>query len=260
MANQAPVSPTTGEPVSVVAARNRLGIYLLIVIDAMGTIALIISYSYLWALNVNNGWAPPGSQFSDFMSNGNAPSATGTSFAPDLPFWIITGVVVLMAVMAWWCYRLVRRGDHALATTVAAATLVVSIAALVAQWWQISTLPFGSGNGTYASAVLMLLAGNIAHLLIVIFLLVAITNRVRMGLVSASNPSHAQFVAIWMTWIAIAFVLGAFVTTIMKESPNDNPTRFGGFEPRSAQVSPSPSPSPSGSPSPSASPSASASS
>ena len=43
MANQAPVSPTTGEPVSVVAARNRLGIYLLIVIDAMGTIALIMA-------------------------------------------------------------------------------------------------------------------------------------------------------------------------------------------------------------------------
>lgn len=251
MANQAPVSPTTGEPVSVVAARNRLGLYLLIVIDAMGSIALVITYAYLWALNVNNGWAPPGSQFSDFMSNGNAPSATGTSFAPDLPFWIVAGLAVVMAGLAWWSYRLVRRGDHALATTVAASALVLALVTIAVQWWQISTLPFGVQNGTYASAVFVLLGSNIAHLLIVIFLFLAITNRIRLGLVNKENPSHSQFVAIWATWIAIAFILGAFITTVMKESPNDNPTRFGGFEPRTSQVSPSPSPSATPSPSPS---------
>lgn len=256
-AQSTPVSPTTGEPVEVVASRNRLGIYLLIVIDAMGTVALIISYSYLWALNVNNGWAPPGSQFSDFMSNGGPPPATGTSFAPDGPFWIIAAAVVLTSALTWWSYRLVRRGDHTLATTVSAATVVVAVATLLAQWWQISTLPFSSANGTYASAVLVLLSGNIVHLLIVIFLLLGITNRVRIGLISRDNPWQSQFVSIWVTWIAIAFLLGALVTSIMKVSPNDNPTRFGGFEPRTSQPVPSPSASPSGSPaaSPSASPS-----
>lgn len=253
--NPAPVSPTTGEPVQVVAARNRLGIYFLIVIDFMGTMALLISYSYLWSLNVNNGWAPPGSQFSDFMSNGNPPPATGTSFAPDGPFWAITAAVILTSALTWWAYRLVRRGDHAVATAVGVGAILVAVATLVAQWWQVSTLPFSSGNGSYASAVLVLLTGNIVHLLIVIFLLLGITNRVRMGLISRQNPWQSQFVAIWITWIAIAFILGAFVTTVMKASPNDNPTRFGGFEPRTSQVAPAVSPSPSPSPSASASPS-----
>lgn len=253
----APVSPTTGEPVDVVASRNRLGIYLLIVIDFMGTVALIISYAYLWALNVNNGWAPPGSQFTAFMSNGPAPSATGTSFAADWPFWVITFAVIVTCALTWWSYRLIRRGDQTVATAVSAAAIVVAIATLVAQWWQISTLPFSAANGTYASAVLILLSGNIVHLLIVIFLLLGITNRVRMGLISRSNPWQSQFVSIWITWIAVAFILGAFVTSTMKVSPNDNPTRFGGFEPRTSQPSPAASPSPSGSPSPSATPSAS---
>ena len=52
------LSPTTGEPVSVVARRNRIGLIFLIVVDFSGTMALIISYCYLWSLNVNNGWAP----------------------------------------------------------------------------------------------------------------------------------------------------------------------------------------------------------
>ena len=36
----------------------RLGLTFLIVADFSGTMALIISYCYLWSLNVNNGWAP----------------------------------------------------------------------------------------------------------------------------------------------------------------------------------------------------------
>lgn len=241
-----PVSPTTGEPVEVVGARNRLGVYLLIVVDFMGTMALVITYSYLWALNVNNGWAPPGSQFTAEMSNGQAPSATGTSFAPDWPFWSITAAVIATSALTWWAYRLVRRGDHALATTVSGAAAVLAVATLVAQWWQVSTLPFSSQNGSYASAVLVILAGNVVHLLIVIFLLVGIVNRVRLGLITQDDPWQAQLVSIWVTWIAVAFILGAFLTTVMKESPNDNPTLFGGFKSLSSvPASPSPSPSPS---------------
>lgn len=239
-----PLSPTTGEPVAVVAARNRLGVYLLVVVDFMGTMALVITYAYLWALNVNNGWAPPGSQFSAVMSNGVAPAATDTAFAPDGPFWAIAAAVIVTSALAWWAYRLVRRGDIALATTVSGAAAVLAAAALVAQWWQVSTLPFAAGNGSYASTVLVLLAGNVVHLLLVLFLLIGIVNRVRLGRVTRDDPWQAQLVAIWLTWIAVAFVLGAFLTTAMKASPNENPTMFGGFDTRSA-VAPSASPSPS---------------
>lgn len=56
---ESPRSATTGEPVATVARRNRLGIWLCIISDATGTLALLISYVYLWSLNVNNQWAPP---------------------------------------------------------------------------------------------------------------------------------------------------------------------------------------------------------
>ena len=51
--------PTTGEPVSTTARRNRIGIWLCIASDVTGTVALLVAYSYLWSLNVNDAWAPP---------------------------------------------------------------------------------------------------------------------------------------------------------------------------------------------------------
>ena len=58
---QQPLSPTTGEPMTTIARRAKAGLWTLIVMDVSGTLALIISYTYLWSLNVNGGWAPPGS-------------------------------------------------------------------------------------------------------------------------------------------------------------------------------------------------------
>ena len=79
-AAKAPRSATTGEPVTTVARRNRLGIWLCIVSDATGTVALLISYIYLWSLNVNDAWAPPKDRFAD-----------------DIPFWLIVGGIILAA-------------------------------------------------------------------------------------------------------------------------------------------------------------------
>jgi hypothetical protein len=33
-----------------------------------------------------------------------------------------------------------------------------------------------------------------------------------------------------MTWVVVAFLLGAIVTTFMVESPNTDPAIFGGFK------------------------------
>jgi heme/copper-type cytochrome/quinol oxidase subunit 3 len=132
-------------------------------------------------------------------------------------------------------------------------SLLVVIAAIVLQWWQITTFPFGPGNGAYASAVFLLTAATFIHLLLVAFLLLAITNRTRAGLVSTENPFQAKLVGYWMVWVCASILLAVICTTFLKASPNTTPANFGEFTLYNPDA-PSPSASPSGSASPSASP------
>ena len=249
------LSPTTGEPVAVVARRNRLGLIFLIVADFSGTMALIISYCYLWSLNVNNGWAP---NQQTFGNNDLLKSRSPLPWAADWPFWTILLLAVVATVILWIGVRSLRQGHRGGLVAASAVSLVVVLVALVLQWWQITTFPFGPGNGAYASAVFLLTSATFAHLLIVAFALLAIVNRTRAGLVSDGNPFQAKLVGYWMVWVCASILLGALCTTFLKASPNTTPANFGEFtlfNPDAAQSSPSPSPSPSASPS--ASPSSS---
>ncbi|MGA0946425.1 MAG: hypothetical protein ACO3UW_11735, partial [Candidatus Nanopelagicales bacterium] len=169
-----PLSPTTGESVAVVARRNRLGLIFLIVVDFSGTMALIISYCYLWSLNVNNGWAP---NQQTFGNNDLLKSRSPLPWAADWPFWAILALTVIATALLWIGVRSMRGGHRGgLVAASGLATLVV-VGALALQWWQITTFPFGPGNGAYASAVFLLTASTFAHLLLVAFLLLAIVNR-----------------------------------------------------------------------------------
>ena len=239
------VSPTTGEAVSVVARRNRLGLIFLVVADFSGTLALIISYCYLWSLNVNNGWAPNDQTFGN---NDLLKSRSPLPWAADWPFWTILVLAVIATVILWIGIRSLR-SDHRGGLIVASVvSLIVMIGAVVLQWWQITTFPFGPGNGSYASAVFLLTASTLVHLLLVAFLLLAITNRTRAGLVSTGNPFQAKLVGYWMVWVCASILLGALCTTFLKASPNTTPQNFGEF----SLVNPNaPAPSPSASPSPS---------
>ncbi len=239
------VSPTTGEAVSVVARRNRLGLIFLVVADFSGTLALIISYCYLWSLNVNNGWAPNDQTFGN---NDLLKSRSPLPWAADWPFWTILVLAVIATVILWMGIRSLR-SDHRGGLIVASVvSLIVMIGAVVLQWWQITTFPFGPGNGSYASAVFLLTASTLVHLLLVAFLLLAITNRTRAGLVSTGNPFQAKLVGYWMVWVCASILLGALCTTFLKASPNTTPANFGEF----SLVNPNaPAPSPSASPSPS---------
>jgi heme/copper-type cytochrome/quinol oxidase subunit 3 len=244
------LSPTTGEPVAVVARRNRIGLIFLVVADFTGTMALIISYCYLWSLNVNNGWAP---NQQTFGNNDLLKSRSPLPWAADWPFWSILGLAVVATVILWLGIRSLRSGHRGGLIAASILSLLVVIAAIVLQWWQITTFPFGPGNGAYASAVFLLTAATFIHLLLVAFLLLAITNRTRAGLVSTENPFQAKLVGYWMVWVCASILLAVICTTFLKASPNTTPANFGEFTLYNPDA-PSPSASPSGSASPSASP------
>ena len=237
------LSPTTGEPVAVVARRNRIGLIFLIVVDFSGTMALIISYCYLWSLNVNNGWAPNNQTFN---GNDGLKSRSPLPWAADWPFWAILAVTIVATIVLWVGIRSARGGHRGGLVGAAAVATIISIAALALQWWQLTTFPFGPSNGAYASAVFLLASSTFAHLLLVVFLLLAVTNRVRAGLISSGNPFQARLVGYWMVWVCVSILLSAICTTFLKESPNTTPSNFGQFtlfNPDAPTPSPSPSPS-----------------
>lgn len=219
-----PRSPTTGELVNVVARRNRVGVWLCIVSDVTGVVALLVAYAYLWSLNVNGAWAPPKNAFAD-----------------PLLFWIVTLGGLGTAGLLWLGYRAVTRGGpgvgiFGLATLLVLATFVVQIV-------QLSTFPFGPSDGAYASATFWLCIGAAFHLSLVLTLALGILGRTRAGLITAQNPYHARLVAMYATWAGIAIFLGALFATTMTVSPNSSSPPFGDFSQSAPQSSVAPSPS-----------------
>ena len=108
-----------------------------------------------------------------------------------------------------------------------ALSSIIVLVTFVGQIVQLSTFPFAITDGAYASATFWLGLGTAIHLSVVLFLTVAIMNRTRVGLFTQNNHSHVRLVAMWMTWVCVAVLLGAVVTTTMKVSPNTNSPTFG---------------------------------
>jgi heme/copper-type cytochrome/quinol oxidase subunit 3 len=206
--------PTTGEPVEVNARRNRLGLWLCIISDATGVVALLIAYMYLWSLNVNNAWAPKGKNH----------------WALDWPFWAIVAGTVLGTICMWWGVKGIAKGHTGRLMAGALLSSLIILVAFVGQIIQLSTFPFGPGDGAYASATFWLAIGTAIHLSLLTFLTTAIVGRTRAGRITPDNHSHARFVAMWMTYVCVVALLGAIFTTVMKESPNTNSPTFGTFQ------------------------------
>jgi len=208
-----PRSATTGEPVSVVERRNRLGIWLCIISDVTGTVALLIAYAYLWSLNVNSAWAPPKDAFAD-----------------PIPFWLIALGAVASVLLLWWGLRGLRAGNRGRMVAAAAMATLLLLVTFIGQIVQLSTFPFGPSDGAYASATFWLCLSAAFHLFMVLTLAVGVLGRTRAGLISPANPYHAHLVAMYATWAAIAIVLGALFATTMEESPNTNSPPVGQFQ------------------------------
>lgn len=216
-----PRSATTGESVSIVAHRNRVGLWMLIAIDAAGSVSALVTYVYLWSLNVNSAWAPPKNHF-----------------APSGPFWLITLGAVVGAALLWWGWQLLRSRGRAASSMAALAALVVYIVTLVGQIVQLSTFPFGPQDGAYASATLWLCIFAAFHLALLIFLALGVFVRTRVGVIARDNPSHARLVAMYATWVVVSIFLGALVATAMTVSPNTKSPSFGEFKEPAATSTP----------------------
>ncbi len=190
-----------------VGRRWRTGVLLLILADAAFVAALLFSYFYLRGLNTEKAW----------LAHGQATASIGVG-------WLLAGGVVVSAALYRWGQQGIRGGARGRFVSGTALALVVLLATTVGQVLQLANFPFGVADSAYSSAMYTLAGANLFHLLLTVYLGVAMWNRGRLGRYDAVGSEHpntwqAQLVGIWWTWIALAAVLAA-VTTSFIASPN----------------------------------------
>ncbi len=201
-------SMTIGDPdvhiedPDLIGRRWRTGVLLLIVADGAFVASLIFSYLYLRGLNTEKAWLAPHQQTAAIWVS-----------------WLITAVMVVSAGVFRSGERSIQAGDtgrYVAASSAASALLVV---AAVIQVIQLVSLPFGIDTSAYSSAIYTMAGANLFHLLLTIFLGVAMVNRGRVGIYSESSNWQVRIVGMWWSWIAAAAVVSSFASSFIA-SPN----------------------------------------
>jgi heme/copper-type cytochrome/quinol oxidase subunit 3 len=182
----------------VVGRRWQTGVLLLILADVSFVAAMLFSYLYLRGLNTAHAWLAPKQEI-----------------APIWVGWLIAGVLVLSAI----AYRVglagVRSGSTGRLVAFAGLGVVLLLADFAAQIGQLVTLPFGITDSAYSSEIYALGGANLFHLLITLFLGIGVWNRTRRGLYSRDDARQVQMVGLWWTWVGVAAVATALVTSFV---------------------------------------------
>jgi cytochrome c oxidase subunit I+III len=190
------------EDPDLIGRRWRSGVVLLIVADGAFVASLVFTYFYLRGLNTEKAW----------VAHGQHTAAIWVS-------WVIAGALVLSAIIYRLAERAIQAGNEARFVAVAALALLVLSADVVMQVIQLVTFPFGIGTSAYSSTVYTMAGANLFHLLLTLFLAVAMVNRGRQHIYSATSNWQVRLVGLWWAWVAAAAVLTAFTTSFVA-SPN----------------------------------------
>lgn len=186
----------------VVGRRERLGVRLLIVADGAFLFGMVFSYFYLRNLNTNNGWlGHEGKHFS---------AASGWAVA--IPF-IVAAISHRIGLM--------QRNLARLTTIV---TLLALLVGLYLQWHQITHMPFihhdeGGASffeGGYASMWTLFAGAGIFHYLLGGFIALGLVLRHgRTEVHPTLELWRGRTAGSWFTWIAVAGIISALVTSIV---------------------------------------------
>jgi hypothetical protein len=94
------------------------------------------------------------------------------------------------------------------------AAVVGMAVALVLTIVEMYQFPFHVSDNAYSSAVWVLAAGNVFHLVITVFLGLGIVIRVQRRVTRGARDWHVRIVGIWFAWVCIAAVIGALTVTV----------------------------------------------
>jgi len=197
MTTESLVTAHPAEDAEVVGRRWLTGAGLLIVADASFVAAMSFTYLYLRGVNTEGEFHPP-------------KSATASLWWP----WVITACMI--AGYAAYRSGLGRSRQTVSSRFVASTTLGVLImtVALVLNIVQMAVFPFAVKDNAYASAVFVIAAGNVFHLLITVFTGIGAANRVRRGLTEGPQIWSLRIVGVWWGWVCVASAIGALTISM----------------------------------------------
>jgi heme/copper-type cytochrome/quinol oxidase subunit 3 len=190
--------------------RWRTGVVLLIVADASFVVALSFAFLYLRGINTQASFHPG-----------------GTGVASLWWPWIITAVMIVSFLAYRYGLEMHEPGRrHFLNGGVVA--LVGMCLALVLTIVEMYQFPFTVSDNAYSSAVWVLAAGNVFHLLVTVFLGLGIVIRVQRRVTRGARDWHVRLVGIWFAWVCVAALLGALTVTVANGTvgcplPKDQP-------------------------------------
>jgi heme/copper-type cytochrome/quinol oxidase subunit 3 len=190
--------------------RWRTGALLLLVADGSFVVALSFAFLYLRGINTQTSFHPGG-------------SGVASLWWP----WIIIAVMVA----SYLAYRFGLEAHepgrrHFLNVGVLAVVgMTVALVLTIVQMYQ---FPFHVSDNAYSSAVWVLAAGNVFHLLITVFLGLGIVIRVQRRVTRGARDWHVRIVGIWYAWVCIAALIGAITVTVANGTvgcplPKDQP-------------------------------------
>jgi heme/copper-type cytochrome/quinol oxidase subunit 3 len=190
--------------------RWRTGAMLLIVADASFVVALSFAFLYLRGVNTQTSFHP-----------GN--SGVASLWWP----WLVTAIMIASYV----AYRLgLERHEpgrrHFLhGGVVAVAGMFLALVLTIVQMY---SFPFHVSDNAYSSAVWVITAGNVFHLLITVFLGLGIVMRVNRRVTTGPHDWHVRIVGIWFAWVCVAALIGTITVTLANGTvgcplPKDQP-------------------------------------
>ncbi len=180
-----------------VGRRWMTGALLLIVADASFVVALSFTYLYLHGVDTEGAFHPP-------------KSATASLWWS----WAITAVMIAGFIVYGTGLRRSRRAGYSLFVGSTAMGVLLMLVALVMNIVQMAMFPFKIADNAYSSAVFVIAAGNVFHLLITVFIGIGAANRVRRGLTGGPQPWSLRIIGAWWGWVCISSATGALTLSL----------------------------------------------
>jgi heme/copper-type cytochrome/quinol oxidase subunit 3 len=190
--------------------RWRTGALLLLVADASFVVALSFAFLYLRGINTQTSFHP-------------GDSGVASLWWP----WIVVAVMVTSYLAYRFGLEAHEPGRRHFLNAGVLAVVGMSVA-LVLTIVQMYQFPFHVSDNAYSSAVWVLAAGNVFHLLITVFLGLGIVIRVQRRATRGARDWHVRIVGIWYAWVCIAALIGAITVTVANGTvgcplPKDQP-------------------------------------
>ena len=220
------------EPPAKVYGRQKMAMWLFIGGDINTMSAMLFTYLYLRGLNTQNHWmsmvglpVDKVHTYSYYENLSDIPTQHLIHVAPMSPSfnWLVTGVVVVSALIFWAAERNLRKTKNRAAFTWSAvlATLIVVVAAVLSII-QLRHLPqiFVAKNDShtlsytaYSSSMMVIIGSALVHFILLAYLGLAMVIRSARGVLTGEKWHHAGLVRLFWVWVAVSSVIVSAITT-----------------------------------------------